>query len=99
LSFKSKSIFSNEALKKIYLSKTCFLFIDEERVSMASPVATGIINAYDMNFWDKVKNHDLDLTQEVLDPLIAHLRRLGYKCKLMEVQGVSVLTFFDREDN
>ena len=94
-----KTIFSTQLLKEIYLSKTCFLFIDEERVSMASPVATGIINAYDMNFWDKVKNHDLDLEIEVLSPLIDHLRGLGYKCKLMEVQGVSVLTFFDREDN
>ena len=96
MSFKTKSIFTNETLKKIYLSKTCFLFIDEERVSLASPVATGIINAYDINFWDQVKNHEIDI-KEIIDPLITHLESIGHKCKLVEVQGFTVLTFYEKK--
>mgnify|MGYP001342360340 CR=1 FL=1 len=93
-----RTTFSNKLLKEIYLSKTCFLFIDEERVSMASPVATGIINAYDIDFWDKVIDHEVSL-EEILDALVTHLEGLGHKCKLVEIQGISVLTFFERESN
>ena len=90
-----RTIFSNKLLKEIYLSKTCFLFIDEERVSMASPVATGIINAYDMNFWDKVKNHEVDLT-EALKHLSEHLKTTGHTYDLIEHEGIFVLTFQEK---
>ena len=90
-----KTIFSTQLLKEIYLSNTCFLFIDEERVSMASPVATGIINAYDMNFWDKVKNHEVDLT-EALKHLTEHLITTGHTYDLIEHEGIFVLTFQEK---
>ena len=90
-----KTIFSTQLLKEIYLSNTCFLFIDEERVTMASPVATGIINAYDMNFWDKVKNHEVDLT-EALKHLTEHLITTGHTYDLIEHEGIFVLTFQEK---
>ena len=50
-----KSILSTKFLKEVYRSKTCFLFVDKERVALASPVATGIINAYNsiINYMEK----------------------------------------------
>ena len=95
MSFKTKSIFTNETLKKIYLSKTSFLFIDEERVSLASPVATGIINAYDINFWDQVKNTEEDI-EELLSKLIIHLESVGKSCNLTETEDIFVLSFSDK---
>ena len=56
------------------------------------------IDLNDRNNWDKIKDHDKDL-EEILTPLISHLEEQSYKCKLVEIQGISVLTFFDRELN
>ena len=95
---EKKGIFSTELLKQIYLSKSCFLFVDEERVTLSSPVATGIINAYDMNFWDKVKDQDEDVS-EVLSKLISYLESKNFPCKLIETQGMFILTFSEKKPN
>ncbi|MEE2742964.1 MAG: hypothetical protein VYD54_03590 [Bdellovibrionota bacterium] len=93
---EKKGIFSTELLKEIYLSKKCFLFVDEERVILSSPVATGIINSYDMNFWDQIKDHDEDAS-EVLSKLISYLERKNFLCNLIETQGIFIVTFSEKK--
>ena len=86
-----RNIFSTQLLKEVYLSKTCFLFIDEERVSIASPVATGIINTYDMEFWEQIKDHRRTKLQMQIGRdtrhLCAHFFRSGIKLVIEGLLG------------
>ena len=95
MSAAKKSILSTKFLKEVYRSKTCFLFVDKERVALASPVATGIINAYNMNFWDQVKKTEEDI-EELLSKLIIHLESVGKSCNLTETEDIFVLSFSDK---
>ena len=85
-------IFSEDFLKEIYFSKTCFLFIDEENVVLASPAATRIINEYDLYFWDQIKDDELN-KEEIISNLITYLKNRDHECHIVEIKGIFVLTF------
>ena len=86
-------IFGEVFLKEIYFSNKCFLFIDEENVVLASPLATGIINEYNLNFWDQIKDDELN-KDEIISNLITYLKNRDHECHLLEIKGIFVLTFY-----